>query len=51
MFVEVRGEFFNATNTVRFSAPNTSFGSSDFGTIHSQANSSRHGQIGARFVF
>ena len=51
MYVEVRGEFFNATNTVRFSPPNTSFGSSSFGTITGQANSSRHGQIGARFVF
>jgi hypothetical protein len=50
-FVEVRGEFFNATNTVRFSPPNTSFGSSSFGLISSQANASRHGQIGARFVF
>ena len=48
MYVEVRGEFFNATNTVRFSPPNTSFGNSSFGTITGQANSSRHGQIGAR---
>jgi hypothetical protein len=50
-FVEVRGEFFNATNTVRFSPPGNSFGKSSFGLISGQANSSRHGQIGARFVF
>jgi hypothetical protein len=51
MFVEVRGEFFNASNTPRFSPADASFGGVDFGTITSQANSSRHGQIGARFVF
>jgi len=51
MFVEVRGEFFNFLNTPRFSAPGHAFGSGSFGVISSQANSPRHGQIGARFVF
>ena len=51
MFVEIRGEFFNAANTPRFSPANASYGNSNFGKISGQANSSRHGQIGARFVF
>ena len=50
-FLEIRGEFFNAFNTPRFSLPNTTFGSPSFGVISHQYNSSRHGQIGFRFVF
>jgi len=51
MFAEVRGEFFNSLNTVRFAAPGKAFGSGAFGIIGSQANSPRHGQFGVRFVF
>ena len=51
MFLEVRGEFFNATNTPRFGFPNANFGNTNFGRITTQSNSSRRGQIGARFVF
>jgi len=49
--VEVRGEFFNFLNTPRFEMTSTNYGSGSFGTISSQANSPRHGQIGVRFVF
>lgn len=51
MTLELRGEFFNALNTVRFSAPHSGFGSGSFGIITSQANKPRHGQFGIRFSF
>ena len=51
MTAEVRGEFFNFLNTPRFAGPGANFGSGSFGTISSQANVPRHGQIGVRFVF
>jgi hypothetical protein len=51
MYLQLRAEFFNFTNTPRFDMPNTSFGSTDFGLITSQSNQSRHGQIGIRFVW
>ena len=51
MYLQVRAEFFNFTNTPRFGMPDTSVGSSDFGLIFDQSNSSRHGQIGLRFVW
>jgi len=51
MHVEARGEFFNFLNTPRFNYPAASFGSGSFGTINSQANGPRGGQLGFRFVF
>jgi len=51
MYLQLRAEFFNFTNTPRFGTPDTSFGSSDFGLINYQSNQSRHGQIGIRFVW
>ncbi len=51
MKVQIRGEFFNFTNTVRFAFPNTSVGSSSFGTVTSSANTPRHTQFGIRFEF
>jgi Carboxypeptidase regulatory-like domain len=51
MYLQLRAEFFNFTNTPRFGMPDTSFGSGDFGLITYQANQSRHGQIGIRFVW
>lgn len=51
MKLQIRGEFFNFTNTVRFAFPNTSVGSSSFGTVTSSANTPRHTQIGVRFEF
>jgi hypothetical protein len=51
MKVQLRAEFFNFTNTPRFGAPDTVFGSAAFGTINSQKNSPRQAQMGARFLF
>ena len=57
MYIEVRGDFFNALNTPRFGAPQsnsadgTGFGADGFGAIFYQENQPRHGQIGIHFVF
>jgi hypothetical protein len=51
MSLQVRGEFFNFTNTPRFAVPNTSVDSGNFGTVTSTANSPRHTQFGVRFQF
>lgn len=51
MKLQIRGEFFNFTNTVRFAFPNTSVDSSSFGTVTSSANTPRHIQFGLRFEF
>jgi len=51
MKLQVRGEFFNFTNTPRFAPPNTSFGDSQFGMVTSTLGSPRHTQIGVRFEF
>lgn len=51
MKLQVRGEFFNFTNTPRFNFPNTSFGDSAFGQVTSTLNTPRHTQIGVRFEF
>jgi hypothetical protein len=48
-----RAEAFNATNSVIFSGPTTSFSSATFGTMAtlSQSNTPRNIQISARFTF
>jgi hypothetical protein len=51
MRLQVRGEFFNFTNTPRFAAPNIAFGDSQFGQVTSTLGSPRHTQIGVRFEF
>ncbi len=51
MKLQVRGEFFNFTNTPRFAPPNTAFGDSQFGQVTSTLGSPRHTQIGVRFEF
>jgi hypothetical protein len=51
MKIQIRGEFFNFTNTPRFNFPNTSFGDSGFGQVTSTLNSPRHTQFGIRFEF
>jgi hypothetical protein len=48
---QFRAEALNAFNTPMFVTPNTSFGSSSFGRITSQANFSRMMQLGLRFFF
>lgn len=58
---EIRGEFFNVFNTPIFGTPNTSIGSSTFGSVpvtnvsgvpyYTQANDPRIGQLTARINF
>jgi len=51
MKLQVRGEFFNFTNTPRFAPPDTFLGDSTFGMVTSTLGSPRHTQIGVRFEF
>jgi hypothetical protein len=51
MKLELRAEFFNLTNSVRFRTPDSFLGDSNFGLVTSQANSPRNGQIAVRFEF
>ncbi len=51
MKLQMRGEFFNFTNTPRFASPDTLFGDSTFGMVTSTLGSPRHTQIGVRFEF
>jgi hypothetical protein len=51
MKLQVRGEFFNFTNTPRFAVPDSAFGSSQFGQVTSTLGSPRRTQIGVRFEF
>jgi hypothetical protein len=48
---QLRGEFFNASNSPRFSGPATVLNSAAFGTVSSQANSPRQLQVGLRIGF
>ena len=48
---QFRAEALNAMNTPMFRAPNTSYGSSSFGRITSQANFPRMLQLGIRLYF
>ena len=48
---QFRCEVFNLTNTPQFYGPNTTFGSSTFGQITTQANFPRVFQLGLRFYF
>lgn len=51
LHAQVRAEALNATNTVLFGAPNTTFTNSQFGLITSQVNNPRLIQLGARVTF
>jgi Carboxypeptidase regulatory-like domain/TonB dependent receptor len=52
MTFEIRGEFFNALNSPIFGTPNTSIGSSAFGSVSmTQVNDPRYGQLTARLNF
>jgi hypothetical protein len=49
--VQFRAETFNTFNTPEFNGPNTSFGSSSFGQITSDANFPRYLQLGLRVAY
>jgi hypothetical protein len=49
--VQFRAEAFNIANTPQFAAPNTTFGSSTFGQVTSQANQPRQVQFGLKLTF
>jgi hypothetical protein len=51
MKLELRAEFFNLTNSVRFRTPDSFLGDSDFGKVTRTANNPRNGQIAIRFEF
>ena len=51
MKLQLRGEFFNFTNTPRFGLPGILFGGSDFGQVTGTLNSPRRMQFGLRFQF
>ena len=51
MRLELRGEFFNLTNTAHFARPNATIGSPEAGTITATATPNRQVQIGLRLVF
>ncbi len=49
--LELRGEFFNLTNTAHFGRPNATIGSPQAGTITTTAAPNRQVQIGLRVMF
>jgi outer membrane receptor protein involved in Fe transport len=49
--MQLRAEFFNLTNTVRFAPPNTSFGSGAFGQISAQSNQPRIVQFALKLIY
>jgi hypothetical protein len=51
MRLELRGDFFNLTNTAHFARPNATIGSPQAGTITATAVPNREVQIGLRLVF
>ena len=51
MKAEVRAEFLNATNTVRFATPSSFQGDTGFGLVNTQSNTPRRIQLAVRFEF
>jgi len=51
MHLELRGEFFNLTNTAHFARPNATVGSPQFGHITATAAPNRQVQLGVRLAF
>jgi hypothetical protein len=50
-FLQIRGEFFNLTNTPEFNNPTNNLQTASFGMILSQRNRPRQVQLGMRIVF
>jgi hypothetical protein len=51
MHLELRGEFFNLSNTAHFARPNATVGSPQFGRITATAASNRQVQLSVRLAF
>jgi hypothetical protein len=51
MKLQVRGEFFNFTNTPRFAIPDTTLTDAEFGQVTETLGSPRVMQFGIRFEF
>ena len=51
MQLELRGEFFNLTNSAHFGRPNATVGSQQFGRITATAAPNRQVQVGVRLAF
>jgi hypothetical protein len=51
MSLQIRAETINAFNHVQYGAPDTTFGTSEFGVISSQLNSPRQLQLGMKLYF
>jgi hypothetical protein len=51
LYFELRFETFNGFNRTIFGTPSTNINSSNFGTVSSQGNIPRNGQIAAKFYF
>jgi len=51
MKLQIRGEFFNFTNTPRFAIPDTTLSDAQFGQVTSTLGSPRQVQFGIRFEF
>jgi hypothetical protein len=49
--IELRAEFFNFTNSVRFATPYSAYGDSGFGLVTTQQNAPRRVQVAVRFEF
>lgn len=49
--LQLRGEFFNVANHVRFGPPGLAFGNATFGVVSTQGNTPRQIQLAAKFIF
>ncbi|MGH9486501.1 MAG: TonB-dependent receptor domain-containing protein [Terriglobales bacterium] len=49
--VQLRGEFYNATNTPQFNAPGSTYGTGSFGKITSTSVNPRIVQLGIKYIF
>ena len=49
--LQLRGEFFNVANHVRFGYPGLAFGNATFGVVSTQQNIPRQVQVALKFLF